>query len=689
MFRQATTNDVDRLFMKKLIIFLFLFVGSVAGLAQDILVPPAAIDLGIFGADVRVLTLDTIGSAVEDTELGIYDAAGNLLDENDDIGGGVPHTLQSEVVVGNLTGGTYYAAVSAYDTTFGPADFAVSGGGASGGVVLNYSDGLDVAGAGAAPLDGADATGGVAWFSFEIGGGGESHALEIAVLSNGTVSGGGTYRPGATATLEALPDPGYVFTGWSGDASGNDNPLTIVMDEDLTVGATFARAEIVVETTGDVNATLTYSITGAQVTIQDCNQTVSGVLAIPAILEGLPVTSIGDNAFWGCNQLVRVDIPDGVTSLGEEAFGSCRRLTSVRIPDSVTSIGAGAFGDCRELFRLIIPARVTSIAQFLFNGCYSLTSVTIPDGVNLIGTLAFGGCIKLTRVVVPEGVTLLEDSVFAGCSGLTSVSLGQNVTSIGRRTFYQCSSLTSINLPEGLTTIDSGAFDFCTSMESLTIPASVTSIGSSAFYNCRSLVSVTIPATVSSLGDQAFARCNALTDVHISEGITSLGNRIFNGCLALERVDLPESITSLGDGVFQDCLALTVVNFLGSAPSVGQFTFGFWGGQTPPGLERSAFVQPQHADSFGGTGADWNGFKVGISAPSLAPPQLAISSSPTGLLFEMSSLTVGQAYDIETSSDLESWAPFRSIEGKEGAYFFNIARPAAAKRFYRVIEAGR
>ena len=666
-----------------------------ATFAQDVVITPTAIDLGILGDEISVLTLDTIGSAVEDTELGIYDAAGNLLDQNDDIGGGGAGNYQSRVVVQNLTTGTYYAAVSAYNTTFGPADFAVSGGGVSGGVVLNYSGGLDVAGVGAAPLDGADAAGGVAWFSFEIeieiggGGGGESHTLEIAALSNGTVSGGGTYRPGATATLEALPDPGYVFTGWSGDASGNDNPLTIVMDGDLTVGATFARAEIVVETTGDVNATLTYSITGGQVTIQDCNQTVSGVLVIPATLEGLPVTSIGDNAFWGCNQLVRVDIPGGVTSLGEEAFRSCSRLTYVRIPDSVTSMGAGAFWDCRELSRFNIPARVTSIAQFLFNGCSSLTSVTIPDGVNLIGTLAFGGCINLTRVVVPEGVTLIEDSVFAGCSGLTTVSLGQNVTSIGQRAFYQCSGLISIDLPEGLTTIGSGAFDFCISMESLTIPASVTSIGSSAFYNCRSLVSVTIPATVSSLGDQAFARCNALTDVHISEGITSLGSRIFYGCLALERVDIPESITSLGDGVFQDCVALTVVNLLGSAPSVGQFTFGFWGGQTPPGLERSAFVQPQHVDSFGGTGADWNGFTVGISAPSLTPPQLAISSSPTGLVFEVSSLTVGQAYDIETSSDLESWAPFRSIEGKEGAYSFNIARPAAAKRFYRVIEAGR
>jgi len=65
--------------------------------------------------------------------------------------------------------------------------------------------------------------------------------LEIAALTNGSVSGGGTYRPGTTATLEASPSLGYVFTGWSGDASGSDNPLAIVMDGDQTVGATFAQ----------------------------------------------------------------------------------------------------------------------------------------------------------------------------------------------------------------------------------------------------------------------------------------------------------------------------------------------------------------------------------------------------------------------------------------------------------------
>ena len=51
----------------------------------------------------------------------------------------------------------------------------------------------------------------------------------------------GTYLPGTSATLTAIPDPGYLFTGWTGDATGTDNPLGLTMDENQTVGADFDR----------------------------------------------------------------------------------------------------------------------------------------------------------------------------------------------------------------------------------------------------------------------------------------------------------------------------------------------------------------------------------------------------------------------------------------------------------------
>ena len=56
---------------------------------------------------------------------------------------------------------------------------------------------------------------------------------------NGATSGAGSYPIGATATLTPTPNPGYVFASWSGDATGTSNPLSVLMNADKTVTATF------------------------------------------------------------------------------------------------------------------------------------------------------------------------------------------------------------------------------------------------------------------------------------------------------------------------------------------------------------------------------------------------------------------------------------------------------------------
>ncbi|MGA3287654.1 MAG: InlB B-repeat-containing protein [Bacteroidota bacterium] len=60
----------------------------------------------------------------------------------------------------------------------------------------------------------------------------------------GTISGGGTFVNGQTATVTATPGSGgyYSFTNWSGDASGTTNPLTITMDGNKNIIANFSRS---------------------------------------------------------------------------------------------------------------------------------------------------------------------------------------------------------------------------------------------------------------------------------------------------------------------------------------------------------------------------------------------------------------------------------------------------------------
>jgi len=50
---------------------------------------------------------------------------------------------------------------------------------------------------------------------------------------------GGTYVPGTLVTLEAISGLGYEFEGWTGDLSGSENPITLTMDGDKNISASF------------------------------------------------------------------------------------------------------------------------------------------------------------------------------------------------------------------------------------------------------------------------------------------------------------------------------------------------------------------------------------------------------------------------------------------------------------------
>jgi pectate lyase len=64
--------------------------------------------------------------------------------------------------------------------------------------------------------------------------------LSTTVDGQGMVEpSGGLFPDGSTVELRAIPKPGWVFVGWSGDASGAQNPLPLLIDGSKTITATF------------------------------------------------------------------------------------------------------------------------------------------------------------------------------------------------------------------------------------------------------------------------------------------------------------------------------------------------------------------------------------------------------------------------------------------------------------------
>lgn len=287
-----------------------------------------------------------------------------------------------------------------------------------------------------------------------------------------------------------------------------------------------------------------------------------------AVLTG-SITSVGENAFFGCSSLTSITIPNSVTKIGDDAFVDCSSLKNITIPDSVTSIGAYAFWGCSSLINIAIPYGVTCIEFATFRGCSSLKSISIPNSVTEIGMWAFAECINLTSITIPNRVTKIGDSAFQECSSLTSITIPGNVENIGGSAFSGCSSLRSVTISDGVKNIWDSVFRGCTSLTSVTIPNSVEMIANHAFFGCSSLKNITLPDSVELIDHYLFGECSSLTSITFSNSVSAVFSNAFTGCTALQDVyysGSKEEWDSIEFSEGNDCITNAKIHFNNGVP---------------------------------------------------------------------------------------------------------------------------
>lgn len=286
--------------------------------------------------------------------------------------------------------------------------------------------------------------------------------------------------------------------------------LTLICLGILVLGITVSA-----ETYGD----LTYEeFNDGEITITDCNTTVSGELVIPSTINGYPVTGIASCAFCDCQNLTSVVVPDGVTCIEDSAFYGCSSLKKISLPDSVTSIAYDAFEGTayyedeenwengvlyinNHLYRTtgsisgkyIIKDGTVTICRIAFSDCENLTSVIIPDSVINIGKFVFAGCPKLKSISIPDSVVFIGSGFCSGCSNLKTVNLGKNITFLGPDSFRRCSSLTFILIPDNVELLEQ-CFSDCENLTTIYLPAGI-SITSYSFRGCHSISNILFSGT--------------------------------------------------------------------------------------------------------------------------------------------------------------------------------------------------
>jgi len=148
----------------------------------------------------------------------------------------------------------------------------------------------------------------------------------------------------------------------------------------------------------------------------------SGHVNVP---EG--VTSIGYQAFSGCEALRSITFPSTLTRIDSWAF-TYRQLAALEFPESLEQVASNAFYGVRDVSSVTLPSKCLSLGSGAFTQMPDLTSFTFPSTFENVPPWCFFNSKKLATVNFPSSLKSVGDSAFGGTAlGLSILPVGCTV----------------------------------------------------------------------------------------------------------------------------------------------------------------------------------------------------------------------------------------------------------------------
>ena len=184
-----------------------------------------------------------------------------------------------------------------------------------------------------------------------------------------------------------------------------------------------------------------------------------GAISMNGIVDGDFVYSNEDkvNIYAYIGKSEKVSVPKGVKLIGKRAFYACDNIVELTVPNTVEYILSNAFYRVRNVVysgEAIGSPWGACVVNGIVDGDFIFSS-KIPT--LLMAYIGKGG-----NVTIPQGTTILSGGgIFEDCDNLLSVYIPSSVTDIGSETFNNCRNLNWVNVPKSVATITRAAFNNC------------------------------------------------------------------------------------------------------------------------------------------------------------------------------------------------------------------------------------